>query len=74
MEKTHDEMKQFIYDFGPVFVAFDVYDSFFNYRGGVYNGCYGNRNGGHAVLITGFGEENGVKYWIAKNSWGECSG
>lgn len=25
--------------------------------------------GGHAIKILGWGEENGVPYWLAANSW-----
>jgi len=27
--------------------------------------------GGHSVKLIGWGEENGVLYWLMVNSWGE---
>jgi cathepsin B len=54
---------------GPVEVAFDVYEDFLSYKGGVYQHTSGDFLGGHAVKIIGWGVQNGVKYWLVANSW-----
>jgi len=56
---------------GPMYVAFSVYSDFPTYKSGVYKHTSGSFLGGHAVLMVGYGELNGEKYWKIKNSWNE---
>uniref|UniRef100_A0A915ERJ4 Peptidase C1A papain C-terminal domain-containing protein n=1 Tax=Ditylenchus dipsaci TaxID=166011 RepID=A0A915ERJ4_9BILA len=58
-----------LYTNGPLEVAFEVYEDFMNYQGGVYFHQAGKLGGGHAVKLIGWGEEGGVPYWIVANSW-----
>jgi cathepsin C len=65
---------------GPMSVSFEVYSDFQHYRGGIYRhtGLEDKFNPweitNHAVLLVGYGEELGTKFWIVKNSWGETWG
>ena len=45
-----------------------------HYRSGIQDPWFWQCSGAnlnHAVLIVGFGEENGKRYWLIQNSWGE---
>ena len=63
-------MMKAIVNEGPIQVAFTVYHDFMYYDGGIYQHVSGYTEGGHAVTAVGYGEENGVDYWIIRNSWG----
>ena len=59
---------------GPVEVAFEVYQDFMSYSGGVYQHLTGSYLGGHAIKALGWGVENGKAYWLCANSWGSSWG
>ncbi|XP_010052196.3 zingipain-2 [Eucalyptus grandis] len=55
----------------PVAVAVDSNEDFQFYSSGVFTGECGT-DYDHAVTIVGYGtRDNGMKYWLAKNSWGK---
>ncbi|KAK9131412.1 hypothetical protein Sjap_011899 [Stephania japonica] len=70
---AEDELKYAVGLVRPVSIAFQVVRGFRHYNGGVYtsNTC-GNApmDVNHAVLAVGYGVENGIPYWLVKNSWG----
>lgn len=69
-------MKREIMQNGPITAGMTVFKDFANYRGGVYQPMsykvLGSNPvvGGHALELIGWGNEDGMDYWLVKNSWG----
>ncbi|KAF9815355.1 hypothetical protein SFRURICE_011507 [Spodoptera frugiperda] len=69
VDSNEESIKAELYNNGPVEVSFVVYEDFFAYKKGVYVYTDAPYAGSHAVKMLGWGVENGVKYWLAANSW-----
>merc|ERR1719159_2041311 len=79
-------MMQELYNNGPLVVSFEPSDDFMFYSGGVFTQIKAGvpaplhatntewQQVDHAVLLIGWGEEMGQKYWLVQNSWGTSWG
>ncbi len=68
---TTAQLKQAIYEHGPLSVAVCVNEAFQNYNSGVFSGpSCSDLN--HGVVLVGWNDDDGC--WIMRNSWGSAWG
>merc|ERR1711990_1217359 len=65
-------IKQYLNEVGPMAIALDATDFQYYYGGSILKCRHSQLD--HAVLLVGYGSENGEDYWIVKNSWGKSWG
>ncbi|CAE7248497.1 CTSC [Symbiodinium natans] len=72
---SEEAMKQELVERGPLVVSFEPQSDIVYYTRGVYTSAPHQRSEwepvDHAVLLVGYGADNGRKYWILQNSWGK---
>ena len=59
-----------IFQRGPITCGIATTPELHNYTNGVFIDKSGDLNVTHIISVVGWGEENGTKYWLIRNSWG----
>ena len=70
---TDAQMQKAVYTSGPVAIGIQsAVPCFQQYSSGILTpeNCNCGNAIDHAVTVVGWGEENGIKYWKVRNSWG----
>lgn len=73
-ENNYTALMNAIARVGPIGISVDA-SSWSSYESGIYDGCNQvNPDIDHAVVLVGYGEEKGQKYWLVRNSWSPAWG
>jgi hypothetical protein len=55
---------------GPIACSLCATDEFEAYAGGVFRDATNCTEMNHSIEIAGWGEEQGERFWVGRNSWG----
>jgi len=70
IENNYTDIMAALANTGPLAVNVDAMP-WFSYGSGIFTGCGFNQiDINHVVQLVGYGTENGMDYWIVRNSWG----
>jgi len=73
-ENNYTALMNAIATVGPIAISVDA-SAWSPYESGVFSGCnQAQPDIDHAVVLMGYGEENGQKYWLVRNSWSPAWG